>query len=248
MHGSEIPNYGVPNIKAEHVMVGRTARLSPWRGVGMGYTKFATESFVDELAEALGEDPVEFRLKRLLNNDRSRRVLEKVAEAANWGTSRDSGRALGVAVCEYHASEAAGIVEISVNEKTGKINVHNVWVAADIGLVVQPRNVEAQLEGSIIYGLGQALKERVSMESGMVQQSNFHDYHVMRMKDIPDIHVQVIPSDLHPSGVGELALPVTGGAVANAFNTLTGKRIRHMPFTAERVLAVMNNSTASDRV
>lgn len=240
MHGAEIPNYDIANIKAEHVMLERTARLAPWRGVGMGYTKFAIESFVDELAEALDEDPVEFRLKRLLKTERSRRVLETVAEMANWGAPRETGRALGVAVCEYHASEAAGIVEISVNEKTGKINVHNVWVAADIGLVVQPHNVKAQLEGSIIYGLGQALKERVTIQSGRVQQSNFHDYHVMRMLDTPDIHVQVIPSDMHPSGVGELSLPMTGGAVANAFYALTGKRMRHMPFTAERVLAALS--------
>jgi isoquinoline 1-oxidoreductase subunit beta len=206
----------------------------------MGYTKFATESFVDELAELLDEDPVDFRLKRLFKTERSRRVLETVANAANWGSSPESGRAFGVAVCEYHESQAAGIVEISVNETSGKIQVHNVWVAADIGLAVQPRNVEAQLEGSIIYGLGQALQERVTIDQGEVQQSNFNDYHVMRMADIPDIHIQVIPSDEPPSGVGELSLPLTGGAIANAFKALTGKRIRHMPLTPERVLAAMS--------
>ena len=240
MHGAGILNYEIANIKVEHVIQDRTARLSPWRGVGMGYTKFAVESFVDEIAELLDEDPVEFRLKRLFKNERSRRVLEAVAEAANWGSQREAGRALGVAVCEYDVSQAAGIVEISVNEETGKINVHNVWVAADIGLVVQPHNVEAQLEGSIIYGLGQALTERVTMESGQVQQSNFHDYQIMRMADIPDIHVEVLASDVPPSGVGELSLPLTGGAIANAFNALAGKRIRHMPLTPERVLAALN--------
>ena len=240
MHGAGIPNYDIANIKTEHVMLERTARLSPWRGVGMGYTKFAVESFVDELAELLNEDPVEFRLKRLFKTERSRRVLEAVAEAANWGSQRAAGRALGVAVCEYDVSQAAGIVEISINESTGKINVHNVWVAADIGLVVQPHNVEAQLEGSIIYGLGQALTERVTMETGRVQQSNFHDYQVMRMAETPDIHVQLISSARPPSGVGELSLPITGGAVANAFYALTGKRMRHIPLTPDRVLATLN--------
>ncbi|MBT5032110.1 MAG: xanthine dehydrogenase family protein molybdopterin-binding subunit, partial [Proteobacteria bacterium] len=215
MHGAGIPSYDIANIKAEHVLLERTARLSPWRGVGMGYIKFAVESFVDELAELADEDPVEFRLKRLLKTERSRRVLEAVAKAANWGAQRAVGRALGVAVCEYDVSQAAGIVEISVNKDTGKIKVHNVWVAADIGLAVQPHNVEAQLEGAIIYGLGQALTERVTMKAGQVQQSNFHDYHVMRMADTPDIYVQIIPSDMPPSGVGELSLPITGGAVAN---------------------------------
>ncbi len=239
MLGSENPNYGIPNMLVEHVMLDRTARLSPWRGVATGYTKFAVESFVDELAESRGEDPVEFRLNRLLNNDRAHHVLRAVAAAAQWGKTRAEGRALGVAVAEYHHSVAAVIVEISVNHKSGRITPHNVWIAADPGLVVQPLNVETQLEGGVIYGLGQALMERVTIENGQVEQSNFHDYHVMRMTDIPDIHVQLFSTDNEPTGVGELGLPMMGGAVANAFKALTGKRIRHLPLTPERVLEAL---------
>ncbi len=239
MLGSEIPNYAIPNMLAEHVMLDRTARLSPWRGVGTGYTKFAVESFVDELAESRGEDPIEFRLERLLNNERARHVLRAAAAAAEWGKPRAEGRALGVGVAEYHGSVAAAIVEISVNRKSGRITPHDVWIAADPGLVVQPLNVETQIEGAVIYGLGQAIMERVTIERGQVEQSNFHDYHVMRMTDIPDIHVEVFSTDNHPTGVGELGLPMMGGAVANAFKALTGKRIRHMPLTPERVLEAL---------
>lgn len=239
MLGSEIDNYRIPNVRAEHVMVGRQARLSPWRGVATGYTKFAVESFVDELAEARGEDPIAFRLNRLNISDRARRMVEAVAEASNWGGSRAPGRALGVSMVEYHHSVAAGVFEISLNERTGEVKVHNVWVAADPGRVIQPLNVEMQLEGSIIYGIGQALTEQVTIENGEVQQSNFHDYHVLRMNDVPDIHVQVFSTDNPPSGVGELSLPLTSGGIANALKALTGKRLRHLPMTGERVLAAL---------
>lgn len=236
MLGSEIENYDIPNKRAEHIMVDRQARLSPWRGVATGYTKFAVESFVDELAESRGEDPLAFRLHRLNISKRAARVVEAVAEASGWGDARQAGRALGAALVEYHASVAAGVFEISLNESSGKITVHNVWIAADPGLIVQPLNVEMQLEGSIIFGIGQSLTERVTIEKGQVQQSNFHNYHVTRMSEVPDIHIQLLPTDNPPSGVGELALPLTAPAIANALKALTGKRVRHMPLTSERVL------------
>jgi len=235
MHGSDLRTYAIPNILAEHVIEGRQARLSPWRGVATGYTKFAVESFVDELAHAQKMGPIAFRIQRMNIGRRARRALEAVAKDANWGGSRGPGRALGIAVVDYFASVAAGVVEISLDRATGKIRVHNVWVVADPGLVVQPRNVRMQLEGAAIYGLGQSLSERITIKEGAVQQSNYNDYLVMRMIDVPDIHARLLPSDMPPSGVGELALPLTGGAIANAFFALTGKRLRHMPLTPERV-------------
>ncbi len=239
MLGSELADYGVPNILAEHVMMDRRARLSPWRGVATGSTMFAVESFIDEIAHEQGEDPVEFRLKRLLKSDRSRHVLETVAEMAGWGKPRPEGRALGVAFAGYHASLAAGIVEISVNEKTGRIKVHKFWAVADPGTVVQPLNAQTQLEGAIIYGLSHALTERITIENGQVQQSNYHDYHVMRMAELPEIETRVLSTGNAPSGMGELGLPMTGGAIANALFTLTGKRLRRLPLTADRVLEAM---------
>lgn len=239
MLGSEIENYQIPNKRAEHVMTPRHARLSPWRGVATGYTKFAVESFVDELALTRGEDPIAFRLERLGISDRARRVVEAVAEKSGWGKPRQDGRALGAAMVEYHHSVAAGVFEISLDEQTGAIRVHTVWVAADPGLVIQPRNVEVQLEGSIIFGISHALYERVTIRDGMVQQSNFHDYNIMRMTEAPDIHTIVMPTDNPPSGVGELSLPLTGAGIANALQALTGKRLRHLPLTPDRVLAAL---------
>lgn len=236
MFGTEIASYKIPNKRAEHMLVDRQARLAPWRGVAAGYTKFAVESFVDELAESRGEDPIAFRLNRLNISERAARVVEAVAKASNWGKARAAGRAVGAALVEYHASVAAGVFEISLDQNNGKITVHNVWIAADPGLVIQPLNVEMQLEGSVIFGLGQSLTERVSIEDGQVQQSNFHDYHVPRMQDTPEIHIQLIPTDNPPSGVGELTLPLTAPAIANALKALTGKRVRHMPLTRQRVL------------
>lgn len=236
MLGTEIQNYDIPHKRAEHVMVDRQARLSPWRGVASGYTKFAVESFIDELAAARGEDSIAFRLNRLNISARCARVVEAVAEASNWGQTRKDGRALGAAMVEYHASVAASVFEISLDENSGRIKVHHVWIAADPGLIIQPLNVEMQLEGAVIFGIGQSLTERVTIEKGQVQQSNFHNYQITRMTDVPDIHIQLLPTDNPPSGVGELALPLTAPAIANALQALTGKRLRHMPLTPQRVL------------
>jgi len=240
MLGAEVSNYGIANVLAEHVITERRARLSPWRGVATGYTRFAAESFIDELAHALKMDPVRFRLERLLADaPRARTVLKTVAEMAGWGEPRAEGRALGVAFAGYHTSLAAGIAEISLDEATGRIRLHNFWAVVDPGLAVQPKNVEAQVEGAIVYGLGQAVSERITIENGQVRQSNFHDYRVMRMADVPDIHVRVLSSDHPPSAVGELGVPMTGGAVANALFALTGKRLRHLPLTPARVKATL---------
>lgn len=239
MLGTEISFYDIPNILSQHVMMDRRARISPWRAVSTGYTMFAIESFIDELAHEQGVDPVAFRLEKLLNSDRSRHVLEQVVELAGWGVKRPEGRALGVAFAGYHTSLAAGIVEISLNRESGRIKVHKFWAVADPGLAVQPLNVEAQIEGAIVYGLSHALTEKITIEDGQVQQSNFHDYEVMRMADLPDIEVKVISSGLPLSGAGELGLPMTGGAVANAFFALTGKRIRKLPLTPDRVLEIL---------
>jgi len=239
MNGSSIRNYHIPNKLAEHIILDRQARLSPWRGVGTGYTKFAVESFVDELAEARGEDPVQFRLDRMHLSERGKRVLKRLREFSRWNEPREQGRALGVSLVDYHESVAGGVFEISVNERTGKVTVHDVWAVADIGLAVQPRNVIGQMEGSIVYGVGQSLTERIDMRNGEIQQSNFHDYIVPRITDVPDIHVEILESDYHPTGVGELALPLTSGGIANAFKAATGKRMRRLPLSPERVLEAL---------
>ena len=127
-----------------------------------------------------------------------------------------------------------------MDRETGKIRVHHVWSSLDAGVIVQPDNVIAQMEGGIIMGLSSIMMERISIENGAVQQSNFHDYPILRMADVPEsIEVKLIESTEKPTGVGESGVPIIGGAVSNAFGSLTGKWLRHMPFTPAKVLSVL---------
>jgi isoquinoline 1-oxidoreductase beta subunit len=245
MSGAELPYYGkVANWSAEHIMEPERTRVAAWRAIGSGYTKFAIESMIDELAHERKMDPLAFRLS-LTDDARARRVLEKVADMAGWGKTRPSGTALGLAFAEYGlfapkvASLTAAVAEISVNQKTGVIRVHNYWVAADAGLVINPAAFAAQIEGAVVHGLSAALKEVVTVKNGIVQQSNFHEYPILRMAEVPAIKVEVIRGVPPPSMVGELGVPATAPAVANAFFAMTGKRLYHMPFTPQRVQAAL---------
>lgn len=239
MNGAQETRYAIPNLRAEHVRMERCSRVLAWRGVASSYTRFANESFIDELAHESGADPLEFRLDLARNDPRGRAVLEEAGRLAEWTRQRDD-TALGVALSDYGgASVAAGIAEVSVDEATGDIAVHRFWMVVDAGLIVAPRNTEAQLEGNVIYGLSNALRERISIKEGVVEQSNFHDYPVMRMNEVPDIMVKALASDAPPSGIGELGLATTGAAVANAVFRATGARVRALPFTRERVLAAL---------
>ncbi len=240
--GSELPYYRIANQRTEHVYENRGARVAPWRGIGAGYTNFANESLIDELAAEAGEDPIAYRIA-LVNDERARRVLERVADMSDWERARN-GTALGVAFTKYGAaafghSLSAAVAEISVNEQTGRIRVHNYWIAVDPGLPLQPRNVVAQVEGSVVFALGAALTERITIRDGRVQQSNFGDYQVMRMADIPQIHVDVIRGSDQPQQVGELGIPSVAPAIANAFHALTGRRLRHLPMGPEVVLEAL---------
>jgi isoquinoline 1-oxidoreductase subunit beta len=223
MAGSEIPYYGIANWAADHVHEKRGARLSAWRGIGAGYTKFASEATIDKLAMAAKTDPVDYRMA-LLNNDKARNVLKAVAEMSDWKRKR-KGTALGVSFSELHGAHVAGVAEVSV-DSDGKIKVHNFWMAIDPGIALQPDNIVAQTESNIIYGLSQSIKEQVTIEDGAVQQSNFHDYEVFRMADVPNIEVKVMPQGGIPRGIGETGLPPTAGAVANAVRALNGADLR----------------------
>jgi isoquinoline 1-oxidoreductase subunit beta len=232
----------VPNQHIERRGISHGMRLKHWRAVGHVFNVFAIESFVDELAAQAGMDPIGFRLERMSITPRGRRVFETVAAMSDWTTPRPEGRALGVSITERSNSLGAGVAEISLDRASGAIRVHKVWLAVDGGLIVQPDAARANIESGIVHGLSSVLIERVTVSGGVVEQSNFHDYTVLRMSEAPEeLHVAFVDSDAPPSGLGEIGNPFAGAAVANAFFALTGKRLRHMPFTRERVLEALQS-------
>ncbi len=207
-------------------------RVSWMRGVSSAQQEFAAESFIDEVAVAEGVDPVEFRL-RFLPSEQARKVLRTVADMASWEWRGE--RALGVAYTPSFGTIMATIAEVTLDEQRGAIRVPNVWMAVDLGIAVQPRNVVGQIEGAVVYGASNALYERITMKNGRVEQSNFHDYAVMRMTDAPETHVELIDSDRPPTGIGDRAVLGIAPAIANAFAALTGRRVCHMPMNRQRV-------------
>ena len=237
--GLEEPFYAVPNILADAVREVRGMRVHPWRGIGAGYNKFAAESFLDEVAHAMGKDPLVLRLELTRDHPRANAVLRAVAEMADWNRPRGKDRALGIAFSDYHDSLSAGIAEVSVNRKTGKISVHNYWVAGDAGILVQPENARAQLESAVVYGLSSALMEELTFKDGGAVQTNFHEYQVLRMRDVPEIHTRIIATDNPPTGLGELGVPCVAPAIGNAVFRLTGKRLRQLPMSPARVASVL---------
>jgi isoquinoline 1-oxidoreductase beta subunit len=234
MKGSPIPQYPIPNKLAEHVIQARGARLAAFRGVGNAHNAFAAESFLDEIARDRGLDQVAFRLELSEGQPRMQGLLRAVAEMSDWKRPRD-GRGLGIGTMVKDDTLAAGVAEVSVDHATGKIKVHNFWAAIDAGLAVQPRNVAAQTEGSIVYALGHVLREKITIKNGRVLESNYTDYEVTRMSDVPNIEIRVVSTDNPPTGAGEDGVPVVACAVGNAVAALTGVRLRELPFAPERV-------------
>ncbi|MFL5101514.1 MAG: molybdopterin cofactor-binding domain-containing protein [Xanthobacteraceae bacterium] len=234
MAGTDLRGYSVPHQLVEQLYRDNGMRTNPLRGIGVTANKFATESFMDEVARKGGHDPFAFRLDLLKNTPRAVKVVERVAQMADWSRKRD-GRALGLAYIDYSGSQVAAIAEVSLDRASGQIKVHDFWCAIDCGIAVQPDNVVAQTESSIVYGLGLALYERVSMKNGAVEQSNFYDYHLPRMNQIPQMHIDLIVTDNHPTGAGQMATPLVAPAIGNAIHQLAGVRLRHTPFTPERV-------------
>ena len=232
--GLEEPYYDIPNILGEGVREERGTRVHPWRGIGTGYNKFAAESFVDEIAFAKGMDPLILRLELTQDHPRAQAVLKAAAEMAQWNTPR-SGRGLGIAFSDYHGTFSAGVAEVSVDRSTGKIKVHNYWLAVDPGIVVQPVHAHAQAESAVVYGLSAALLEELTFKDGTIEQRNFNDYPVLRMADLPEIHTQLVASGAEPSGMGEIGVICVAPAIGNAVFQLTGKRIRALPMSPQRV-------------
>ncbi|HEX9386499.1 MAG TPA: xanthine dehydrogenase family protein molybdopterin-binding subunit [Anaerolineales bacterium] len=223
------------NIPIPRSMGGFIVPTGAWRSVENFPQAYATQSFIDELAYEFKRDPLDLRLE--LYSDRAAEVIKLAAEKADWGKPLPQGWGRGLA---YHATfgvtHVAYVAEVSVDED-GKIRVHRVVAAVDCGQVVNPDNVAAQIEGGIAFGLTATLKAEATLKEGHIQQSNFHDYPLLQMNEMPLVEVYIVDSDSQPSGMGEMGVPPIAPAVANAVFAATGKRIRHIPIRAEDLKA-----------
>lgn len=219
--------YAIANQRMTHVATRMGVPVGFWRSVGHSHNAFFSESFIDEVAHALGQDPVALRRALLQNAPRHRAVLDAAASKAGWGTPPPAGRARGVALHESFGSVVAQVAEVSLYE--GKPKVHRVVCAVDCGTVVNPGIVKQQMEGAVIYALTAALHGRVDIHGGEVQQANFPSYPMVRMTETPLVDTVLVPSLRPPAGVGEPGVPPLAPAVANALFALTGKRLRSLP-------------------
>lgn len=233
MPGTDALEYDFPNQLVEHLPVEPGIRTFSVMAVGFTPNKFAVESFMDEVAAQQHIDALDFRMRHLKTSPGAQRVLDAVAGMSSWSKPREDDHELGIVFAEYHHTLIAGVADISLENDA--IKVHDFWVAIDPGVAVQPDNIRAQVMGSIIYGLGNALTERITFKNGLVQQANFNDYKVPTMADAPRIHIELLPGGHEPFAVGQTGAVLVAPAIANAFASLTGKRLRHMPFTRERV-------------
>ncbi|HTL00179.1 MAG TPA: xanthine dehydrogenase family protein molybdopterin-binding subunit [Pseudomonadales bacterium] len=220
--------YAIPNVDVAHVYYDPGVPLGFWRSVGHSQNAFVVEGFVDELAHEAGEDPYKFRRRLLQNSPRHLAVLDLVAEKANWGNPTP-GTHQGIAVHESFGSVVAEVVEVRVVDND--IKVQRVVCAADCGLVVNPDQVHAQVESAVIFGLTAALRGKITIKDGAVEQSNFHDYPLLRMNEVPIVEVHIVPSTNSPTGIGEPGTPPIAPAVANAVFVATGTRLRSLPLT-----------------
>jgi isoquinoline 1-oxidoreductase beta subunit len=225
--------YAIPNLAVELHSPKLGVPVLWWRSVGSTHTAYSTETFVDELAAAAGKDPVAFRRALLAQHPRHLGVLELAAKQAGWGSPLAPGKAgekrgRGVAVHESFNTYVAQVAEVTVRADN-TFSVDRVVCAVDCGIVVNPDIVKAQMEGGLGFGLSAALHGKITLKDGAVEQSNFHDYPVLRFAEMPQVEVHIVPSAEKPTGVGEPATPVIAPAVANALAAATGKRLRELP-------------------
>jgi len=219
-------DYDLPNRKVSHVTVEHGVPLAFWRSVGHSFTAFAKEVAMDELAAKVGMDEVEFRLNNMKANPRLAATLKMAADrVAELGAQE--GRQWGFATHSSFNSFVTEAAEVSI--ESGRIRVHRVVCALDCGRVINPGNVVSQMEGSIMFGLTAALYGNLELENGVIKQSNFHDYPMLRMNEAPAVEVLLTQSAETPTGVGEPGLPPVAPAVANAVFKLTGNRLRELP-------------------
>jgi isoquinoline 1-oxidoreductase beta subunit len=224
---SEFP-YEVPNQRHEYAMRRTHVPIGFWRTVGWSQSPFAREGFIDELALAAGKDPYEYRRELLKDEKRPLGILDAVAKAAGWGKPLPNGVFRGIATTEPYGSYTAAVVELSV-DGTGGIKVHRVVQAIDCGYAVNPDNIAAQLQGSTVFAMTAAMWGEITIKDGRVEQANFDNYRMMRLREMPKVEVVIAPTGGFWGGVGEPGQAPLIPALCNALAAATGKRIRTLP-------------------
>ncbi|MCA1409661.1 xanthine dehydrogenase family protein molybdopterin-binding subunit [Bradyrhizobium sp. NBAIM20] len=226
--------YSVPNLLVEHAM--RNPHVPPgfWRGVNVNHNAIYMECFMDELAHAAGQDPLEFRRKLMGNHPKHLAVLNAVAEKIGWTTPAPQGVYRGIAQVMGYGSYVAGAAEISVTD-ANKIKVHRIVASTDPGYVVNPAQVERQVAGSFVYGLSALFYGGCTVKGGKIEQTNFDTYNSMRINEMPKVETVMVPSGGFWGGVGEPTIGIAAPAVLNAYFAATGKRIRHVPLRDQNI-------------
>jgi isoquinoline 1-oxidoreductase beta subunit len=238
--------YDIPHREATAWRRRMPLATGQWRGLGAAPNLFPIESFMDEAAHAAGKDPLQFRLDHLCNDLEGLRmaaVLNAAAERAGWGTALPAGRGRGIACCFYHGTVVAEVAEISLDEPTGRIRLHRVVGAMDCGRAINPGQVRSQMEGGIVMGASSALLEELTVKDGRVVAGSFAEYPLFTTVEAPDIETIILETpDAKPSGCGEPPVVPVAPAIANAFFSLTGVRLRQLPMAPERVKKALGSA------
>jgi isoquinoline 1-oxidoreductase subunit beta len=229
--------YDIPNLTVEYVRQETPIPTSFWRGVGPNANVFAAESLVDKIAHTTNTDPLEFRRQMLQGNPRALAVLDLAAEKAQWSqplpsATNGSRSGRGVAVLSAFGSYLACVAEVSVSDE-GNVSVTRVVTATDVGLIVNPDTLEAQVQGGTIFGIAAVLYGKVTIDKGRIQQSNFHDYRVLRLDEVPKIETYFVHNNEKPGGIGEPGTVVVQPAIVNAVYAATGVQLTRMPINAQ---------------
>jgi isoquinoline 1-oxidoreductase beta subunit len=221
--------YTMPNLLIEYAMRNTTVPVGPWRGVNTNQNAVYLECFMDEVARAAGADPLEFRRALMSDKPKHLAVLNAAAAKADWGQPLPAGVHRGIAQFMGYGSYSAAVAEVSVDASSGKVSVHRMVLALDCGHAVNPGQIAAQVEGSVAYGLSATLYGECTVDKGRMVQSNFHDYPILRLAEMPKVETVIVPSYDFWGGVGEPTISVVAPAVLNAIHAATGKPVRSLP-------------------
>ena len=225
----EIP-YAIDDFNLDYTEVDSGVPVGFWHSVGSSFNAFFTESAIDEAAHLAQQDQFDYRMKLLAGKHRFQKVLEKVTRVSKWGRRLPKGHGLGISINKTRGSIAGAVIEVST-DVNGMLNLNKAWIAIDCGKVINPNTVRAQMEGGFTFGLSATLGEEITLKDGRVEQSNFHDYSILRLKGSPEISVEIIESGNEIGGVGEVAVPLAAPALTNAIFSSSGRRIRSLPLS-----------------